>query len=317
MNLAPTVAATIAQDSPGRLAQAVVGDGWTILILRQAFRGTRRYTDWRNQIRIPELVLADRLKRLTALGVLTRLPVAGVRNFEYRLSEMGLDLWRVLIAIWAWQETWVPGAKRRRSALRHHRCGHDTTPILTCSQCGAPVGPRDTFLAAAPVTSVIGAVKPPRYRRSTVVGLGRDDSLSRQTLEIVGDRWSNLLLGALFTGKHGFDEFQRELGLPPALLSHRLERFGRAGIIRREKFRGNARRRFYRLTEKGLALYPVVSHVVDWGNRWLSADPDSFIVVHKGCGKPFHPRFSCGACRQPIARHEIALETRGTRSAAS
>lgn len=312
MRSAPTAPRTIAQDAPGRLAQAVVGDGWTILILRQAFRGTRRYSDWRNQIRIPELVLADRLKRLTALGVLTRQPVAGSRNFEYRLTEMGLDLWRVLIAIWAWQERWVPGAaKKGRPVLRHRRCGHDTIPVLTCAQCGEAVGPRDTFLAASPATSVIGALKPPRYRRSTVVGLGRDDTVRRQTLDIVGDRWSNLLLGALFTGKHGFDEFQRELGLPPALLSHRLERFGRAGIIRRERFRGNARRRFYRLTDKGLALYPVVSHVVDWGNRWLSADPDSFVVIHKGCGKRFRPRFACDACHQPIARDGIVLERRG------
>jgi DNA-binding HxlR family transcriptional regulator len=316
MKSAPRSPTTTAQDAPGRLAQAVVGDGWTILILRQAFRGTRRYSDWRKQIRIPELVLADRLKRLTALGVLRRLRVPGGRNFEYRLSEMGLDLWRVMIAIWAWQEHWAPGPKKNRPVLRHHRCGRTTAPVLTCAQCGEAVGPRDTFLAAAPVTSVIGAMKPPRYRRSTVVGLGRDHSVRRQTLDIVGDRWSNLLLGALFTGKHGFDEFRRELGLPPALLSHRLERFVSAGVIRREPYRGNARRRFYRLTEKGMALYPVVSHVVDWGNRWLSADPDSFVVIHKGCGKRFRPHFACGACHQPIDRQEIAIERPGRRSAA-
>jgi DNA-binding HxlR family transcriptional regulator len=172
------------------------------------------------------------------------------------------------------------------------------------------VGPRDTYLAASRVTAIIGAMKPPRYRRSTVVGLGRDDTVQRQTLDIVGDRWSNLLLGALFTGRHGFDEFQRELGLPPALLSHRLDRFVKAGIIRRERYRGNARRRFYRLTEKGLALYPVVTHAVDWGNRWLSTDPDSFVIIHRGCGQRFRPRFTCSACDGPLQRHEVALKRR-------
>jgi DNA-binding HxlR family transcriptional regulator len=151
-------------------------------------------------------------------------------------------------------------------------------------------------------------MKPPRYRRSTVAGLGRDDTVQRQTLDIVGDRWSNLLLGALFTGRHGFDEFQRDLNLPPALLSHRLDRFVKAGIVRREPYRGNARRRFYRLTKKGLALYPVVSHVVDWGNRWLSADPDSFVIVHRGCGQRFRPSLTCSACHEMLHRNDILLE---------
>jgi len=304
----PAPTATRVPESPGHLAQVVIGDSWTILLLYEAFRGARRFSDWRAQLPISELVLADRLKRLTALGVMAREAVPGTRTYEYRLTEMGLDLWRVLVAIWTWQETWAPRAAGAAEVLRHATCGAPVRAVLTCACCGRPVGPHDTFLASRREAPAVSTAATPRYRRSVVAGRDDDRGFSRETMDIVGNRWSNLLLGALFLGRHCFDEIESDLGLPPALLSQRLGKFVERGILRRTRHRSNARRQFYQLTEKGLALYPVVANVVDWGNVWLSSDPDAFVIVHRGCGQRFRPVLACGTCGEALSRENTTME---------
>ncbi|HVV92500.1 MAG TPA: helix-turn-helix domain-containing protein [Hyphomicrobiales bacterium] len=299
-------AVTPRSEAPGHLAQVVLGDSWTILILYEAFRGSRRFSDWRAALPISELVLADRLKRLTALDVMIRVLVPGTRSYEYRLTEMGLDLWRVLLAIWSWQEAWTPQRRGPTDLFRHAVCGAPARAVLICAACGETVGPHDTFLASQRVPTAVAATAPPRYRRSVVAG--DDRGFTRETMDVVGNRWSNLLLGALFLGRHCFDEIESDLGLPPALLSQRLGSFVARGILERSRHRINARRQFYRLTDKGLALYPVVANVVDWGNAWLSSDPDAFVTMHRGCGHRFRPVLVCETCGEPLSRETTTIE---------
>ena len=137
--------------TPGRLAQAVTGDAWTLHILRHAFAGARRYSAFRDRLRgegmpIPELVLADRLRRLVTLSVLDRRAgVAETSHREYWLTERGIELWTILIAIRDWEGQYA--ASRRGRALDkivHARCGHAIHPVLSCSHCSGSITARDT-----------------------------------------------------------------------------------------------------------------------------------------------------------------------------
>jgi DNA-binding HxlR family transcriptional regulator len=117
--------------TPGRLAQAITGDAWTLHILRHAFAGARRYSAFRDRLRgegmpIPELVLADRLRRLVTLSVLDRRAgVAETSHREYWLTERGLELWTILIAIRDWEGQYaVPRRGRAADRIVHTRCGH-------------------------------------------------------------------------------------------------------------------------------------------------------------------------------------------------
>jgi DNA-binding HxlR family transcriptional regulator len=130
----------------------IVGERWTLLIVRDAFFGVRRFGDFAAHLGIPRAVLADRLKSLTAAGVLARVPAgpAGARGHqEYELTAKGVALWPAVRALTAWgDEHYAPAGPRR---LLWH--ADDEAPVDAsghCTRCGASVPARDTVVAPGP-----------------------------------------------------------------------------------------------------------------------------------------------------------------------
>jgi DNA-binding HxlR family transcriptional regulator len=121
----------------------VVGDPWTLLILRDAFRGVRRFEQWQERLGVARNVLASRLKSLVAHGVLEtrRYSERPPRN-EYVLTDKGQALRPVLLTMADWGNRHVYGDK---APLRfvHDHCGHDFTPKLVCEHCGEGLIPGD------------------------------------------------------------------------------------------------------------------------------------------------------------------------------
>jgi DNA-binding HxlR family transcriptional regulator len=130
---------------------AVLGDRWTLLILRDCFLRIRRFDDFEARLNITRHILADRLRKLVDAGVLTKVPYHDrpVR-YEYRLTQKGLDLYPVLMSLVHWGDTYTAG-KAGRPLLHHHlTCGHTFDPVLTCSECGEPVDPRQVRVLPGP-----------------------------------------------------------------------------------------------------------------------------------------------------------------------
>jgi DNA-binding HxlR family transcriptional regulator len=119
----------------------IVGEWWTLLILRDASRGITRFDDLQASLGIARNVLASRLGTLVELGILEkRRYQQRPDRYEYRLTERGLDLVPVLVSLLRWGDRWAaPGAPP--VVLVHDACGHDAKPVLTCSHCDAPITP--------------------------------------------------------------------------------------------------------------------------------------------------------------------------------
>lgn len=100
-----------------------------------------------------------------------------------------------------------------------------------------------------------------------------------QTLAQVGERWSLLILRNAFNGMTRFDDFQKDLGVATNILAARLGRLVKAGILRRERATKDGRAVDYRLTRKGLDLYPVLIALTDWGERWAANPKGSRILL--------------------------------------
>ena len=126
------------------VAQAleVVGEWWTMLIIRDSFLGITRFDDFQRRLGISRNILAERLDHLVDKGVLTRVPYQQhpVRH-DYRLTEKGRDLWLVLTAIREWGDRWE-AEEGPPLEIEHRGCGHLTTVVPTCSSCGEPVDVR-------------------------------------------------------------------------------------------------------------------------------------------------------------------------------
>jgi DNA-binding HxlR family transcriptional regulator len=128
----------------------VVGEWWSMLILRDSFLGITRFDDFQERLGISRNILTDRLEHLVKRGVLVRVPYQEhpVRH-DYRLTDKGRDLWLVLTAMRQWGDRWEApdGAP---VVVDHRACGHETTAVATCSACGEPIGVRDVVARPGP-----------------------------------------------------------------------------------------------------------------------------------------------------------------------
>lgn len=123
---------------------SVVGDRWTLLILRDAFLGIRRFEQFQSDLGLTRHRLADRLAKLVKHGVLRRERYQQrPPRFEYRLTEKGLELYGVIVTLAEWGDRHMAGAKGPPVERVHRACGHATTLRLTCEHCHEPVTARD------------------------------------------------------------------------------------------------------------------------------------------------------------------------------
>ena len=132
-------------------ALSVVGDRWTLLVLREAFMRTRRFEDFQARTGAPRPVLAERLRSLVDDGVLARRQYsARPDRFEYRLTEKGRDLYPVIVSLVRWGDRWMAGEAGPPVELIHRGCGHVIMPVLACPYCAEPVTARDMRAQAGP-----------------------------------------------------------------------------------------------------------------------------------------------------------------------
>jgi DNA-binding HxlR family transcriptional regulator len=129
----------------------VVGEWWTMLVIREAFNGVRRFDEFQGKLGIARNVLSDRLRKLVEAGVLERRQYTDrPARYEYRLTDKGLDLYPILVSLLQWGDHWVAGEAGPPIVLKHRACGHDMHASLNCDECGETVRPRDVEARPGP-----------------------------------------------------------------------------------------------------------------------------------------------------------------------
>lgn len=142
--------APITDDCGVAQALNVVGEWRTFLIVRNLFNGMRTFDALQSHLGISTSVLSARLKTLSEAGVIVKRPdPRDGRSHEYRLTEKGLDLYPILIALLQWGEKWTPNGKGLRLQLVDRETGQPIRTLAVTSQDGRTLGPRD-------VTPILG-----------------------------------------------------------------------------------------------------------------------------------------------------------------
>ena len=138
--------------------------------------------------------------------------------------------------------------------------------------------------------------------------IGEQPCSIARTLSIMGDRWTMLILRNCFLGIRRFDDFQANLGITRHVLSERLKRLVEHEILVKTPYIDRQERFEYRLTEKGIELYPVLLSMANWADKWMDQGAGApMLYQHKACGKVFKPVLACSECGGEIhARHVIA-----------
>jgi DNA-binding HxlR family transcriptional regulator len=128
----------------------LVGEWWSLLILRDAFLGVSRFDAFRDRLGISRNVLNQRLAKLVDSGILVKVPYSEhPRRYDYRLTAKGRDLWPVLVSMRQWGDKYA-APDGPPLLMRHRTCGQVSTAVMTCSGCGEPLGVGDLQAVAGP-----------------------------------------------------------------------------------------------------------------------------------------------------------------------
>ena len=117
-----------------------------------------------------------------------------------------------------------------------------------------------------------------------------------QCLEVVGEWWSMLIVRDAFLGVRRFDDLQSRLGISRNVLTTRLTSLVEAGVLEKVPYQERPLRHEYRLTDKGRDLWPVLTAMREWGDRWAAPDGAPLELVHDACGEVMHVAHTCRAC---------------------
>ncbi len=133
-------------------ALAVVGERWSLLVMREVLLGARHFAEIRRSLGVAPNILSDRLATLVAHGLLER----RAETQEYVPTAKGIDLNPVLVALMAWGDAHEAPAGPPRVVV-HRACEHDAHPELTCAHCGEPMAPRDIAVRPGPGAAPVAA----------------------------------------------------------------------------------------------------------------------------------------------------------------
>ena len=134
------------------------------------------------------------------------------------------------------------------------------------------------------------------------------------SLEVVGERWTLLIIRDVFLGIRRFEDLQRDLGVARNVLQARLERLVEHGILVKRPYQERPLRCEYRLTEKGADLWPVLVALLNWGDRYTIDGERPMILRHRVCGGELDDRRRCTVCGSDVSVTEaVAVRTGATR----
>jgi len=129
----------------------LIGEGWTILILREAFFGSCRFEDFQKHLGIARNILTTRLHKLCDNGILERRPIKiGAKRHEYRLTSMGRDLYPILIALTQWGDHWLQDSKGAPVKFIERTTGEEIADVSIFSKDGREIEARDLALIPGP-----------------------------------------------------------------------------------------------------------------------------------------------------------------------
>jgi DNA-binding HxlR family transcriptional regulator len=125
-------------------------------------------------------------------------------------------------------------------------------------------------------------------------------------LEVVGERWSLLIVRDVLLGVRRFDEIQSDLGIARNVLQARLRRLVDEGVLEKREYQQRPRRYEYRLSEKGLDLWPTIVALLQWGDKYSApAAGAPVLLAHRGCGGAVDEHRICAACGTRLSARDV------------
>ncbi|MBF7728869.1 winged helix-turn-helix transcriptional regulator [Pseudomonas sp. N040] len=275
----------------------VLGQRWSLALVQALLLQEKTFGQLLLALAIPRSTLAARLKHLLAMRCLE------ATAHGYRLSAAG----QALLPVVSLAQAWNRGAAGQPPAPAPliHCCGNSLVPALVCKVCAEPILARDIHLDCPGAVPDLSHLPKPLRR-------ARAESSPGQWLgaaEILGDRWTALIVALGFYGVQRYSEIARHLAIAPNILADRLARLCDGGVLLRVAEQQSERPR-YRFSEAGLQLFPLIVALIEWGDRWLRpATQAATCMRHLPCGHWLQPQLRCSSCGTAVTLQSLSASS--------
>ncbi|GHF17565.1 transcriptional regulator [Kordiimonas sediminis] len=289
-------------------ALEIVGDVPTLLILESSFLRVTRFDQFLKRTEILRTLLSDRLRKLVNAGCLEKkLYCEKPKRYEYVLTKKGLGLYNTALMMLRWENKWGANSQKIQVTLTHSTCGKNFQPAPACDQCHEEYTARDIEWKEGPGNGMV----PLNYQRRRQQTSSAQERQNATTLldtitRIIGDRWATLIIRSCFTGINTYDEMLEDTGMATNILANRLKMLTDDGFLSKKTYQTRPNRYRYKLTDKGLDIYPILMTLLEWGETWYSFEAGPpLILSHKACGKEMKQEVICSECREVITPDEV------------
>ncbi|REL26350.1 transcriptional regulator [Thalassotalea euphylliae] len=288
----------------------VIGDRWTLLILRDLFLGRTRFESLRTHTGASKATLSRRLDTLIQIDVIKRQQLKPTsKHYDYLLTGKGLKLFGASILAWRWETQWLASASESSLpiTLLHTPCGHPFIPETVCTHCGQAVKFEDVKWYTSDdsfqhqLKVIQSANKMRRVRNSRTSAL---DNRMAGISDLIGDRWTLLILIAAFMGAKRNYEFANYLNIASNILSQRLSMLVEENLFEKTAYQHNPPRYEYVLTDKSKALFPLVMILRQWAMDFHTT-PES--LKHEPCGANLRLSVNCNMCKTELHPTDISF----------
>jgi DNA-binding HxlR family transcriptional regulator len=307
-NPAPQLSSGTPATSLGR-ALRILGDPWTMLILKEAFNGTRRFSAFQRALQIPRQTLSLRLAHLCDEQMLYRRFVGpGQGVLEYAATAKALDLSDAMYAVWLWHQANPGGGDILPFDIVHADCGHRIGATWRCTECGDPVTSQDVTIARSHPEQIETEGRPRLSRRNDAsFTAANSQATGTVAASLVGDQPCNELLYLLFQGPRHMQALGQELSLGPGILRNRLDKLMTLGLVSET---AEGRRLIYTVLPRAEGFYPLLLAIADWGDRWCNgSQPPPDVRIHS-CGALLRGRYMCDHCGGWLRRQDLTIRMR-------
>jgi DNA-binding HxlR family transcriptional regulator len=301
--------------NPVARALQIVGDRWTILILRDAFLGRHRFSEFRENSNIARGTLTNRLAFLIEQKILHKVQYnQSPPRYEYKLTPRGLGLYPWALMVWEWETHWVKHPESIVPSVLNHNLGtqHSLKPICVCRHCQVEISHKDVKRVQDKTVEIVHSGKLVdsinSQRRSRGNTLSDADHRLVNIIEIIGDRWSSLIIASIFLGLSRYDDFHQDLGIATNILADRLKQMVNLGVLNRNLYQEAPPRYEYKLTEKGESLYSMTVALRQWALDYLPEMKRSYKLIHKNCGKNLNVDVICTSCSQKPQPNQVGFQ---------
>ncbi|KGF71255.1 hypothetical protein LL06_00200 [Hoeflea sp. BAL378] len=293
-----------------RRALRILGDPWTMLILKDAYNGERRFSGFQRRLNIPKQTLSLRLAHLCHEQMMYRRQVSPTHStLEYWLTAKAFDLQDAMYSVWLWHEANPRDVSVLPFEMVHRTCGQRISATYRCTHCRNAATSRTVTVERTQPLQFDGEPRDRLSRRNdaAVTAAGDAGAETMVAASLVGDIACNEILYALFQSGRHLTAIAEDLDLGLSVVRGRLEKLRHLGLVEESR---DGRKQVYSVLPKADEFYPLLLSIADWGDRWCNdGQPPPELRIH-ACGELVRGRFCCDHCGGWISRDTVSIRPR-------